>query len=145
MRDRLYYSRSLPTVRGGRTRTLALRDATPTAVNWGNILIDLLESPTKSGNAVQMVGFTNQLTIRPQRNSIPAISITCNVCIFADKTGIISTTSIPVGGTQLVSVSPGQYVFFSGSTDRTAGPVTVSISNYITNTVIDTFTAVSIA
>ena len=145
MRDRLYYSRSLPTVRGGRTRTLALRDATPNAANWSSMLIDLLESPNASGNAVQMVGFTNQLTIRPSRNSIPAISITCNVCIFADKTGVISSTSIGVGGTQLVSVSPGQYVFFNASCDRAAGPVTVSVSNYITSTVIDTFTVTSIS
>ena len=145
MRDRLYYSRALPTVRGSRTRTLAMRDATPTAVNWSSILIDLFESPTATGNVVQMVGFTNQLTIRPTRNSAPAIVITCNVCMFSDRTGIISTTNIPVGGTQLVSVSPGQYVFFIASSDRAAGPVTVSVSNYITNTVIDTFTVSALA
>ena len=138
MRDRLYYSRALPTVRSGRTRTLALRDATPTAVDWNNIAF--AEGYSSVTNIPQMVGFTNQLTIRPARNSLPAINITCNVCMFSNGTGIISSTSIPVGGTQLVSVSPGQYVFFLASSSRSAGPLTVSVSNYITNTAIDTFT-----
>ena len=143
MRNKLYYSLSLPTVRCSRIRTLAIRDIAPSAVDWTNISFTN-GTPTFS-NVVQMVGFTNQLTIRPSRNSIPAISITCNVCIFADKTGVISSTSIGVGGTQLVSVSPGQYVFFNASCDRAAGPVTVSVSNYITSTVIDTFTVTSIS
>jgi len=138
MRDRLYYSRSLPTVRGGRTRTLALRDATPTAVNWNDMVFT--EGGTYFGNPAQMVGFTNQLTIRPQRNSLPAIVITCNVSADSIGSKIVSSTNIPVGGTQLVSVSPGQYVFFYASCDRAAGPLTVSVSNYITNAVIDTFT-----
>lgn len=138
MRDRLYYSRALPTVRSGRTRTLALRDATPTAVNWQDIAF--IEGGNAVGTPAQVVGFTNQLTIRPQRNNNPEITITCNVSATPTGSYIVSSTNIPVGGTQLVSVSPGQYVFFIASSMVAAGPLTVSVSNYITNTVIDTFT-----
>ena len=139
MRDRLYYSRALPTLRGSRTRTLALRDATPTAADWNNVLF-VNGTPT-TNNAVQMVGFTNQLTIRPSRNTGANMTVTCKVCMFADKTGVISSTSIGVGGTQLVSVSPGQYVFFEFTASRSVPSFTVSVSNFLTSTSIDTFTA----
>ena len=139
MRDRLYYSRSLPTVRGGRTRTLALRNVTPTAVNWTDVLF-VNGTPT-TNNAVQMVGFTNQLTIRPSRNQGPNMTVDCKVCMFADKTGVISTTSIGVGGTQLVSVSPGQYVFFEFAASRSVGSFPVSVTNFLTSTSIDSFFA----
>jgi hypothetical protein len=139
MRDRLYYSRSLPTLRGSRTRTLALRDVTPTAVNWTDVFF-VNGTPT-TNNAVQMVGFTNQLTIRPSRNTGANMTINCVVCAFADKTGVISTTSIGEGGTQLVSVSPGQYVFFEFTASRSVNVFTVSVTNFLTSTSIDTFTA----
>ena len=139
MRDRLYYSRALPTLRGSRTRTLALRDATPTAADWNNVLF-VNGTPT-TNNAVQMVGFTNQLTIRPSRNQGANMTVTCKVCMFSDKTGVISTTSIGVGGTQLVSVSPGQYVFFEFTASRSVPSFTVLVSNFLTSTTIDTFTA----
>lgn len=139
MRDRLYYSRALPTLRGSRTRLLALRDATPTAVNWTDVLF-ANGTPT-TNNAVQMVGFTNQLTIRPARNSGPNLTINCVVCAFSDKTGVISSTVVPVGGTQLVSVSPGQYVFFEFSASRSVSTFTVSVTNFLTSTLLDTFTA----
>lgn len=139
MRDRLYYSRALPTLRGGRTRTLALRDVTPTAVNWNDILFP--NGDTVTNNAVQMVGFTNQLTIRPARNTGASMTVTCKVCMFSNKTGIISSTSIGVGGTQLVSVSPGQYVFFEFTASRSVVSFTVSVTNFLTSTLLDTFTA----
>jgi hypothetical protein len=139
MRDRLYYSRSLPTLRGSRTRTLALRDVTPAAADWNNVLF-VNGTPT-TNNAVQMVGFTNQLTIRPSRNQGANMTVTCKVCMFSDKTGVISTTSIGVGGTQLVSVSPGQYVFFEFTASRSVPSFTVLVSNFLTSTTIDTFTA----
>lgn len=139
MRDRLYYSRALPTLRGSRTRTLALRDVTPTAVNWTDVLFPN-GTPT-TNNAVQMVGFTNQLTIRPSRNQGANMTVNCKVCMFADKTGVISTTSIGVGGTQLVSVSPGQYVFFEFAASRSVGSFPVSVTNFLTSTSIDSFNA----
>ena len=139
MRDRLYYSRSLPTLRGSRTRTLALRDVTPATANWNNVLF-VNGTPT-TNNAVQMVGFTNQLTIRPSRNQGGNMTVACKVCVFADKTGVISTTSIGVGGTQLVSVSPGQYVFFEFTASRSVPSFAVSVTNFLTSTSIDTFTA----
>jgi hypothetical protein len=139
MRDRLYYSRALPTLRGSRTRLLALRDVTPNAANWNDILFT--SGNTATNNAVQMVGFTNQLTIRPSRNNGASMTVTCNVCMFSNKTGIISSTSIGVGGTQLVSVSPGQYVFFEFTASRSVALFTVSVTNFLTSTSIDTFTA----
>ena len=139
MRDRLYYSRALPTLRGSRTRTLALRDATPAAADWNNVLF-VNGTPT-TNNAVQMVGFTNQLTIRPTRNQGANMTVACKVCMFADKTGVISSTSIGVGGTQHVSVSPGQYVFFENTASRSVPSFTVSVSNFLTSTSIDNFTA----
>ena len=139
MRDRLYYSRALPTLRGSRTRTLALRDVTPAAADWNNVIF-VNGTPT-TNNAVQMVGFTNQLTIRPSRNSGGDMTINCVVCMFSDKTGVISTTSIGVGGTQLVSVSPGQYVFFQFTASQSVTSFTVAVANFLTSTSIDTFTA----
>ena len=61
--------------------------------------------------------------------------------MFANKTGIISSTNIPATGTQLVSVSPGQYVFFEFTASRSVGSFTVSIANFLTSTSIDTFLA----
>jgi hypothetical protein len=139
MRDRLYYSRALPTLRGSRTRLLALRDVTPTAVDWNNVLF--VSGTLVTNNAVQMVGFTNQLTIRPSRNTGANLLINCVVCAFSDKTGVISSTVVGVGGTQLVSVSPGQYVFFEFSASRSVTAFTVSVTNFLTSTSIDTFTA----
>lgn len=139
MRDRLYYSRALPTLRGSRTRLLALQDVTPTAVNWTDVLF-VNGTPT-TNNAVQMVGFTNQLTIRPTRNQGANMTINCVVCAFADKTGVISTTSIGVGGTQLVSVSPGQFVFFEFTASRSVGSFPVTVLNFLTSVSIDTFSA----
>ena len=139
MRDRLYYSRSLPTLRGSRTRTLALRDVTPTAVNWTDV--SFASGITATSNVVQMVGFTNQLTIRPTRNQGGNMTVACKVCMFADKTGVISTTSIGVGGTQLVSVSPGQYVFFEFTASRSVPSFAVTVLNFLTSTTIDSFFA----
>ena len=140
MRDRLYYSLAVPTLRGGRTRTLPLRDVTPTApTNWFNVFF--ATPGPYLGNAVQMVGFTNQLTIRPQRNTGANMTISCKVCAFQDRTGVISSTNIGVGGTQLVSVSPGQYVFFECTSSRSVSSFTVSVSNFLTSTSLDTFTA----
>lgn len=139
MRDRLYYSLALSTLRGSRTRTLALRDVTPATANWNNVLF-VNGTPT-TNNAVQMVGFTNQLTIRPTRNQGANMTVACKVCMFSDKTGVISTTSIGVGGTQLVSVSPGQYVFFEFTASRSVPSFTVSVLNFLTSTTLDTFTA----
>jgi hypothetical protein len=53
---------------------------------------------------------------------------------------VISSTTIGVGGTQLVSVSPGQYVFFSFTASRSVNLFTVSVTNYLTSTSLDTFT-----
>jgi hypothetical protein len=139
MRDRLYYSRALPTLRGSRTRLLALRDATPAAADWNNVIF-VNGTPT-TNNAVQMVGFTNQLTIRPTRNTGGNMTVNCVVCMFSDKTGVISTTSIGVGGTQLVSVSPGQFVFFEFTASRSVPSFTVTVLNFLMSTTIDTFTA----
>lgn len=139
MRDRLYYSRSLPTVRGGRTRTLALRDATPTAADWNNV--SFASGTPTTNNAVQMVGFTNQLTIRPDRKAGANMTINCVVCAFSDKTGVVSSTNIPTTGTQLVSVSPGQYVFFEFTASRSVPVFTVTIFNHLTSATLDTFTA----
>ena len=69
------------------------------------------------------------------------MTINCVVCAFSDKTGVISSTSIGVGGTQLVSVSPGQFVFFEFTASRSVASITVSVTNFLTSTLIDTFTA----
>jgi hypothetical protein len=139
-RDRLYYRLSLPTLRSGRTRTLALRNVTPTpAVDWTNV--SFLNGTPFDSNVVQMLGFTNQLTIWVYRNTGANITIVCNVCAFANKTGMISSTTIGVGGRVLVSVSPGNYVFFSFTASRSVVPFTVSVTNNQTGTVIDSFTA----
>ena len=138
MRNKLYYSRLLPTVRCSRIRTLAIRDIAPSAVNWNNVSF-VNGTPTFS-NVVQMVGFTNQLTIRPSRNTGANAIIVCNVCAFSDRTGVISSTTIGAGGTQLVSVSPGQYVFFSFTASRSVALFTVTVTNYLTSTSLDTFT-----
>lgn len=139
MRDKLYYSLSLPILRGSRTRTLALRNVTPTAVDWTNV--SFVNGTPTDNNVVQMLGFTNQLTIWVYRNTGAMLSIVCNVCAFADKTGMISSTTIGVGGRFLVSVSPGNYVFFSFTATRSVLPFTVSVSNNQTATTIDSFTA----
>jgi len=144
MRNKLYYSRLLPTVRGGRTRTLAIRDITPSAVNWTDV--SFLNGATGFTNVVQMVGVTNQMTIWPERKSGANLTILCKVCNFADKTGVVSSTSIPTSGVQLVSVMPGQYVFFECTATRAVTTFTVTIFNRLlplasSSTILDTFTA----
>jgi hypothetical protein len=139
MRNKLYYSLSLPILRGSRTRTLALRNVTPTpAVDWTDVSF-FNGTPTDS-NVVQMLGFTNQLTIWPYRNTGGFVTIVCNVCAFADKTGMISSTTIGVGGRSLVSVSPGNYVFFSFTATRSVSTFNFSVTNNQTAAIIDTFT-----
>jgi hypothetical protein len=94
-----------------------------------------------------MVGFTNQMTILPERKTGANMTILCKVCNFADKTGVVSSTSIPTSGVQLVSVMPGQYVFFECTATRSVTTFTVTIFNRLlplpstASTILDTFTA----
>lgn len=135
-----------PAIRSQRSRVAKLNNKTPNTVNWADISTPVDEEG--STGFVRAVGFTGSTTLLV---SVPQNLFFANdgsfdaiVASAADPTAAKSFKSIVVSpiGTSVtaVPITPGDWVGFYATCSVPFGPLTVTVTDYQTNTVIDTFT-----